>query len=161
MRPSVEELYRVYGPVVLRRARAILGDEQSAKDAMQEVFLRVLRSSDAFRGDASVATWLYRITTNYCLNLRRDSGRRIELLDANTSREAPPDGRRTADDRAEVRALLSKVPRDQAEVAVYHFIDEMSQDEIAQLLGVSRRYVRDRLEAFLTKARSALGGVKS
>jgi len=60
----------------------LLRDEQAALDAMQEVFIRALRAGSEFRSDASPMTWLYRITTNYCLNAIRDNARRGELLRA-------------------------------------------------------------------------------
>ena len=61
---NLEDLYRRYGPSVLRRARTLLGNDADAQDAMQEVFMKVMRSSDDFRGAASPMTWLYRVTTN-------------------------------------------------------------------------------------------------
>ena len=78
---AIEALYRQYGSLVLGRARRLLGNDQAADDALQEVFVRVVRGYDAFRRDASPVTWLYRITTNYCLNLLRDSARRERRFD--------------------------------------------------------------------------------
>lgn len=77
---TIDQLYRRYGPVVLRRARAILGDEEQARDLVQEVFVQVLEKKGGFRGEASPMTWIYRITTNLCLNRLRDGLRRDELL---------------------------------------------------------------------------------
>ena len=72
-RGELEALYRSYGALVKRRARGILGDEQEAQDAMQEVFVRVIAAMGEFRGQSQPSTWLYRITTNLCLNRIRDS----------------------------------------------------------------------------------------
>ncbi|HET6449905.1 MAG TPA: sigma-70 family RNA polymerase sigma factor, partial [Spirochaetia bacterium] len=72
---DAEELYRRYGPMVLRRCRRILRNEDAAADAMQETFVRVLKHKD----DLTVAhpsSLLYRIATNVCLNSLRDSRRR-------------------------------------------------------------------------------------
>ena len=55
---TIDELYRRYGPVVLRRARAILGDEEMARDVLQEVFVRVVEQKGSFRGEASPMTWI-------------------------------------------------------------------------------------------------------
>lgn len=146
-RNDVERLYRTYGPSVYRRARAILGEEQAARDAMQEVFIRALKAGEAFRGDASPTTWLYRVTTNHCLNLLRDAKRRAELL-----REHLPAGEAARDPgmegRMTVAQVLARVPEELREVAVYYYVDQMSHDEIAALIGVSRRTVGNRLEAF-------------
>lgn len=148
-RATIESLYRTYGPVVLRRARMLLGDDQAALDAMQEVFVRALRSGSDFRSDASPMTWLYRITTNYCLNAIRDAARRTELL-----RDRIPEERHPVSpmDRQIALELLAGVPEDVAIVALHYFVDEMRQEEIAEHLAVSRRYVRERLDAFRTAA---------
>jgi RNA polymerase sigma factor (sigma-70 family) len=69
-----QDIYRRYGAVVYRRARRMLGDEQAAKDVCQEVFLRLFRSLPEFER-ASPVTWLYKVTTNHCLNLIRDEQR--------------------------------------------------------------------------------------
>ena len=150
-REQVDALYRTYGPAVLRRARAILGDETAARDAMQEVFVRVLQSGDAFRKEASPMTWLYRITTNFCLNTIRDGGRRAQLL----REQAPPPAEAappSSETRAQVAQILGRVPEELREIAVYYFVDQMSHDEIAALIGVSRRTVGNRVETFLALA---------
>jgi RNA polymerase sigma-70 factor (ECF subfamily) len=132
----------------------LLRDDQAARDAMQEVFIRALRAGNDFRADASPMTWLYRITTNYCLNSIRDRVRRDEILQA----QGPPPEEQplSAEDRHTVLRLLERVPEDVGAVAIHYFIDEMKQEEVAELLGVSRRYVRDRLDAFRETAKKLL-----
>lgn len=128
----------------------LLRDDQAARDAMQEVFIRALRAGNEFRADASPMTWLYRITTNYCLNSIRDRARRDEIL---RGQGPPPEEQPlSAEDRHTVLRLLERVPSDVGAVAVHYFIDEMKQEEIAEHLGVSRRYVRDRLDSFRQSA---------
>ena len=143
--------------MVLRRARAILGDEASAKDALQEVFVRVMREWASFRGESSPVTWLYRVTTNLCLNRIRDAGRQRELLaewKSTESRESP-----SLEARVVAAQLLRQLPEELREIGVYYWIDEMSHDEIAEIVGVSRRTVGNRLEA-LRAAAEMLGGAK-
>ena len=72
---DVEALYRRYGPMVLRRCRSILRDEAEAMDAMQEVFVQVLRRRLTLR-DEYPASLLYRIATNTSLNGLRSRRRR-------------------------------------------------------------------------------------
>jgi RNA polymerase sigma-70 factor (ECF subfamily) len=152
---EVEALYRQYGAIVLRRARAILGDEHAAQDAMQEVFIRVLRSSAEFRQEASPATWLYRITTNHCLNIVRDAGRRDRRLRMQArALEAVAAG---VEDQLMMRRLLEQIPDELREIAIYYHVDRMNQDEIAAIIGVSRRTVGNRLEEFRTQARVISG----
>lgn len=151
---AIEALYRTYGPAVLRRARAILRDEQAARDVLQEVFVQAIQESGAFRGDASPMTWIYRITTNLCLNRIRDSGRRSKLLAENVSPEEEARSC-TTEERVTLAAILSKVPEHLREIAVYHYVDQMSHDEIAAVIKTSRRTVGNRLEEFRKLARAA------
>ena len=151
---EIEALYRCHGAVVLRRARGILGDEHAARDAMQEVFLRLMGEHATFRGSASPRTWLYRITTNHCLNVIRDTGRRQRLLDekvAPTAQYVPlqsSSGSQQAEGRAGLAMILRRVPEELRAVAVCFYLDEMTQTEAAEYLGVSRRTVGYRLQAF-------------
>lgn len=161
-RKEVEALFRTYGPLVRRRARSILGNEAEADDATQEVFLKVLASLDAFRGESQPSTWLYRITTNLCLNRIRDNKRHKGRLEELTvSRQASLDSERPAapgpEGRLALAALLQRLPAELAEVAVYYHVDGMEQEEISRLIGVARRTVGYRLERFREEARKHLG----
>lgn len=156
-RGSMEALYRAHGSMVYRRASAILGNDAAARDAVQEVFVRAIRSGVEIWDDVSPTTWLYRVTTNYCLNVTRDERRRLELLDARHPRRATTTN--ALEDRVFLREVMRGVPEDLAEVAVYYYLDQMKQSEIADVLGVSRRTVGNRLEAFREHAsRIAEGG---
>jgi RNA polymerase sigma-70 factor (ECF subfamily) len=139
-----------------------MGDREDAKDVMQEVFLRAFKAYAEFTGTASPLSWLYRITTNICLNRLRDTGRRRQILDQAFSGDEPASG--TSQDAAlTVRALLGQVPEDVQEIAVYYFVDQMSQDEIASLLEIPRRTIGYRLEQFrsLTLAAAQERGIAS
>jgi len=72
---ELEAMYRGYGPMVLRRCRQMLRDEDAAADAMQETFMRVLRQGDRLR-PRYPSSLLYRIATNVCLNQIRARRRR-------------------------------------------------------------------------------------
>jgi RNA polymerase sigma-70 factor (ECF subfamily) len=152
----IEDLYQRYGPALLRRARTLLGDEAAAWDAVQEVFVRALQAGSQFRHEASPMSWLYRITTNHCLNRLRDRGRRSHLLreQLGGAADAPsPDGELSV----AVREVLRLLPRQVSEIAIYSYVDRMGHDEIASLLGLSPRTIRNRLREFQTRAQSALG----
>lgn len=142
-RSSLEELYRRYGASVLRRARRLLRDDAAARDAMHDVFLKAWRAGEAFRNEASPMTWLYHITTNHCLNQLRDEQRRRELL-ATRDGDVPPST--TADQRVLVLELLERIPASLRAIAVYYFLDQMSHDEIADIVGMSRRTIGYRIE---------------
>jgi len=145
---SPQDIYLRYGSVVYRRARRLLGDDQAAKDACQDVFLRLFRSLPDFER-ASPVTWLYKVTTNYCLNLIRDEIRHRKQLEARATSEPSTAATPSLAD------LLRGFPEDLQEIAIYYFVDEMSQDEIARIAGISQRTVSNRLTAFRNLAKAA------
>jgi RNA polymerase sigma-70 factor (ECF subfamily) len=142
----VEDLYRRYGSAVERRARSILGDRDAAADAVQEVFFRVLQKYEQFRGESSPMTWLYRVTTNHCLNQLRNEKRRGELLG-----ELPRNGKdraRRMELSPDIRSSLHALPEGVAAAGIYYYLDGMTHEEIAALLDVSRRTAGNWVEKF-------------
>jgi RNA polymerase sigma-70 factor (ECF subfamily) len=157
---ELEELYASYGYAVHRRAKRLLGSEAEADDALQEVFMRVQRYADSFRGEAPLA-WLYRITDRHCFDVIR---RRKRVAGAGESASALDAREQTADpgsaepDRARLAVqVLGSVNAGTREVAVLYFVDELTQEEVAKEVGVSRKTVKKRLANFLRTARGVLG----
>jgi len=150
---AIAGLFETHGPVVFRRALRLLGNRADAEEATQEIFIRVVRGAEHFDERSQLTTWLYQITTNYCLNQLRDAGRRRALSEANA---APPDDAKSggAEELALMRQLLAAADPREAEAAVFVFIDGMSHDEAAEVLGVSRRTVGNLLERFTTWAQT-------
>ena len=75
-REEISQLFEKYGPLVYRRALSILKNPEQAQEATQEVFIKAFQAAEGFDGRSKVTTWLYRITTNHCLNqLRYESSR--------------------------------------------------------------------------------------
>jgi RNA polymerase sigma factor (sigma-70 family) len=150
---AIDTLYRAHGHVVLRRARSLLGNEEDAHDVLQEVFASLVDRPTQIRGESSVATWLYSATTHSCLNRLRNQRTRKRLL-----LEHPPAPAERAAPRAEtaaiVKDLFARIPPDLAEAAIYFYADEMTHDEIARVLGCSRRHVGD----LLTRLRALIEG---
>ena len=146
----IHSLYQGYRGNVLRWARQLLHNDQAAEDAAQEVFLRLLDVNERVLRHPEPVAWLYRVTTNLCLNRLRDEQRRTKLI----AKNLPANDQRGSD--AEVRALvvdlLRHVPTDLQEIAIYYHADGMTCDEIAELVGVSRRTIGNRLVAFQTLA---------
>ncbi|MBK9517014.1 MAG: sigma-70 family RNA polymerase sigma factor [Anaeromyxobacter sp.] len=149
-------LYRQYGPIVYRRCLRILKDPEAAKDATQEVFVKLVRDMSKLEDRETVLPWIYRVATNYCLNSRRNAVRRgedfavpdLDLADG-TSPDALPS-------RTLARQVLSQFDETTQTVAVGVLVDGMEHEEVAELLGISRRTVARKLERFLDTARAYL-----
>ena len=147
---QIAELHRRYGPLVLRRCRTLVKDEASAEDAVQEVFVRVLENIDQFRGEARPTSWLYRIATNLCIDELRRQARRAtveltpELQEALAADHPSMEQRMMG--RSELRRLFRKTDATTLQILVHSHLDEMGQEEIAQLLGISRKTVWTKLD---------------
>jgi RNA polymerase sigma factor (sigma-70 family) len=153
----IDRLYREHGHVVLRRARELLRSESEATDAVQDIFLSLVQRPEQLDGVVSVTAWLYRATTHYCLNRLRDLRGRTRILDTLQPVAAVAS---RSEMLAQVRSLLDKLPEPLGEVAVYHYVDGMTYDEIAAMLGCSRRqvgYLLARLHAAVPRDDTAMG----
>ncbi len=149
---DVEAWYRKYGPMVLRRCRFILKDEDRALDAMQEVFVKLLRNSDRLK-DTYPSSLLYRMATNVCLNMIRSEKRRPETSsDQVLQFLAHMD---ESEERVVMSDLLDRIfsrePASTREIAVMHYVDGMTYQEVATEVGLSVSGVRKRLRVLKEK----------
>jgi RNA polymerase sigma factor (sigma-70 family) len=141
VRQDIERAYREYHHSVLRRATQLLGSEASAREVVQEVFVSLIRDPAQFRGASSIATWLYSATTHLCLNRIRDRDNRARLLAEHVAPAQTQVAPARVEDQAAARQLLARLPEKLARVAVYAYFDGLTHDEIADILGCSRRNV--------------------
>lgn len=141
-------MYRDYGAVVYRRALRLLANPQDAEEATQEVFVRVMRTEAGYSGKGELIGWLYRITTHYCLNRIRDKRRRQDLFQLHIAPNLSHSASTSPADMVMMRWLLSRADERQAQAAIYVYVDGMSYEEAAPLLGVSKRTVGNLLERF-------------
>ncbi|HWB76537.1 MAG TPA: sigma-70 family RNA polymerase sigma factor [Nannocystaceae bacterium] len=143
---DVEDLYRRFGPMVLRRCRKLLGDPEAANDAMHDVFVEICRRHQSLV-DAGVSSLMYRTATNVCLNKLRSQRRRpSEPAGDLIARIADADA---ALGQHEARSLLDRVlgrePESSATIAVLHLCDGHTLEETAEIVGMSVSGVRKRL----------------
>ncbi|MGF1508923.1 MAG: RNA polymerase sigma factor [Myxococcota bacterium] len=153
MNVEVEDWYRRYGPMVLRRCRRMLADEEQAQDAMHDVFVQLLRRKNELTPDAP-SSLLFRIATNVCLNRIRSRKRKPE-----TSDEVLLEQLASLDEQeARVGAthtlarLFAKEAPSTATVAVLHLVDGMTHEEVSREVGLSVSAVRKRLRKLKTAA---------
>ncbi len=151
----VDELYRRYGPAIYARCRKLLRDDRLAEDAAQEVFVRVLKHLERAPDDGQALAWMYRISTNYCLNLLRDRRGQAEPV-AELPERAGEDAEAALGRRDVCLRVLAHVPEKLSEPALLYYVDGIEQGRIAEILGVSRRTVINRLQEFVERARELL-----
>jgi RNA polymerase sigma factor (sigma-70 family) len=138
------EAYERYGRALIRRAARLLGNAEDARDLVQGLFVDLYARAEA----PLDLPYLYRAVTRRCLTLLRDESNRARLL-ARHDAALVPSPRTACDERLIGLDLLTKLVRelDDGEVFVltYRYLDDMTQDEIAALLGLSRKTVGKRL----------------
>jgi len=146
MSVDVEDYYQRYGPMVLRRCRSLLRDEQQAVDAMQDVFVQILVHRERLV-DSGASSLLWRVATNVCLNKIRSRRRRPEDPDSETlwqiAAAEDPEERGAA--RALLDRLFAREPVSTGTIAVMHLLDGMTLEEVADAVGLSVSGVRKRL----------------
>jgi len=154
---DVEELYRRYGPMVLRRCRAILVDEEAAQDAMQDVFVLLLRKQSRLVGRYP-SSLLYRMATNRCLNIVRGAKRRRDTPDEDTLARAQAPG--NIEEEIEGRDLVARLFEGEREstrrMVTLHHRDGLTLRATAAALGMSESGVRKRMRVLRTKGAALL-----
>ncbi len=156
-RERVVSLYRELGPVVYRRCLRLLRDREAARDATQEVFVRLVRDIDRLSDRETALPWIYRVATNHCLNVLRDARRRGGSS-GEDALEVVPGAAPSFPDRQLARQVLSRFDAQTQAIAVGVLVDGMEHEEIAGALGISRRTVHRKLTRFLDRARALLKG---
>lgn len=155
MAVDVEGTYLRYGPMVLRRCRALLRHDARAQDAMQDVFVGLLRHGERL-DDHALAGLLLRMATNVCLNRLRTDRRHPEDRDDELLQRiaATDDGSQdgSSESRTVAQNLLAKLFRagdplaaSSRTIAVMHLVDGMTLEEVAREAGLSVSGVRKRL----------------
>jgi RNA polymerase sigma-70 factor (ECF subfamily) len=140
-------------------AYRLTGDEEDARDVVQEAYLRAYRGIGKFRGEAKVTTWLYRITANCAADHVRTRRRALHLpLDAaaepvDASPGADPVARAIGLDlREAVEAAMAELPPRLRAVVVLRDVYGLPHEAIAAELGISETAAKVRLH----RARRAL-----
>lgn len=132
--------------MVLRRCRRLLGTEEDARDACQDVFVRLVAHRHRL-DETFPSSLLYRMATNICLNRIRDRGRQPPTEDGDRLFELAcaeePGGRSHA--RVTLDRLFGRHPESSRTMAVLHYVDGLTLEEVATETGLSVSGVRKRL----------------
>ena len=137
----------MYGPAIHARCRSLLQDDAEAEDATQETFARVYPHLADVPAAGEALFWIHRVATNYCLNQLRN--RRLRATSAALAGDALTSAA-TEDrvcDRDLVERLLGVAHAKLRAVAWLYHVDGFEQEEVARILGLSRRTVSTRVGA--------------
>ena len=138
-----------------------VGNHEDASDLSQDVFLRAYRGLGRFRGQSTLATWLYRIGVNVCLNRVSLKSLKSEPIDerqfADTRTESASQGLLREERAVQVRRAIAGFPRKQRAALVLRMYHEMSHQEIAEALGSSVGAAKANVFHALQNLKRALG----
>lgn len=159
---AFQQLVEKFQDLVVRTAFAYLKNRDEAEDIAQEVFISIYQNINSFRGEANIKTWILRITINKSLNqLRKNKWNKsiysLEDLVLNPFRSAaqvqdPYSQLRQKEIESAMTIALDKLPPQQRTAFILHKIDNLPQQEIANVLNVNVSAV----ESLIFRAKSNL-----
>ncbi|MBR4700554.1 MAG: sigma-70 family RNA polymerase sigma factor [Oscillospiraceae bacterium] len=162
-------LVEKYQTKVYNLALRMCGNEDDAFDLSQESFLRAWRSLGSFQFEASFSTWLFRLSSNICLDFLRAKKRRATVsltmvsdedeetqLDLPDAGPTPEEAALAADDRRLLAEALNSLPADFRQIITLRAIDDLSYSQIAEILGIQEGTVKSRLSRARTALRNKL-----
>jgi len=161
---AFEALFRQHERLVFRTAYLITGDKEEAEDVLQEVFVSVWKSRHTFNPTrGKLTTWLHRITVNQCARKRRKKQlaflsleeRRLDLPDTKR-RELPEEVCVTKWEYERLMKALNSLGSKHRPVLVLRYFNDLSYDEIAQVLGIPLGTVKSRINQALRSLREQL-----
>jgi RNA polymerase sigma-70 factor (ECF subfamily) len=156
-------LYDRYRQMVFRTALAITGDPDAASDLLQDIFLRLYRFADHIDGQRPLEPWLYRMTTNLSYTWIKRYHRWLRPLEdladwlAGSSRNSPYEMVEQQDDWDHVQQAVSKLPLSQRVVVVLYYLNDLSLQEIAEIMNVPMGTVKSRLHYGRRALKKSLG----
>ena len=162
-RAAFEELVKMTYVDSYTLALRLVGDEDDARDVVQEAYLRAFRGLKRFRGDAQFTTWLYRITANCAATYlgKRARNRHDQLPDdaplVDSGLRGDPEANAAQKDlRAELCQALADLPPRLRAVVVLRDIYDLPHEAIADELGISESAAKVRLHRARRKLREQL-----
>jgi RNA polymerase sigma-70 factor (ECF subfamily) len=155
---AFDALYRAHSPRIFSLARRLSGDPSLAEDMTQEVFLHLLRKIRLFRGQAALATWLYRVAMNFCISYLR-AHRSPPASDEEPAALSSGDAPVVSLHRwLDLDAAIASLPGGYREILVLHDVEGLRHDEIAAMLGISAGTSKSQLHHARLKMRRILKG---
>jgi RNA polymerase sigma-70 factor, ECF subfamily len=147
---AFESLYDRYASKVIKRCYFICLNADQAHDLMQEVWIKVFLNLHAFKKEAAFSTWLYRLTTNHCLNYLKSKIQSEKFLQTMEREESKSiDYSITAD----VKKILSKLSIEDRTLLAMKFMGEYTYEEISVACGIGVSAAKMKVSRLIAKLR--------
>jgi RNA polymerase sigma factor (sigma-70 family) len=157
------EIYDRYSGRIYNFAFRFLRNAEAAEDAVQEVFVKMIRYANQFHGDAKLSTWLFSITANWCRDYLRKADNKAKeteevLLSLPSHEQSPERALEQRDDEVRVRKALEALTAEQREAILLSRYQGLSYAEIAQIAGCSEGAVKTRVFRAMETLKKTLSG---
>ncbi len=154
-RECLDELVELYYPAILRYCMWHMPDRESALDATQETFLKLVRFIDRYSHRGQFKSFLYRIAANTCIDIKRKTAATAELVSeelllADCRSES---SFQRIEDRQQLARALDCVSPEQRELILLRYGQELSLKEISAVTGLPLRTVQTKLRRSIQKLR--------
>ena len=160
---SVQSLYQKTGKFALGKIMRIVGRQDVAEEILQDTFVKLWVKQIAFDSERGAYQWVYRTCHNASIDYLRSAAVKSEMsstvLDGIEFCHPGASAEQQATMRQEILNSLRSLPENLAEVLVYREVDGMNQDEISEVMGISKRSVA-RIFAKLNKKFAVIDGGK-
>lgn len=158
-RRALDELLARYEQPIYRFGLRMCGDEESAREVLQETMLAAFRNLAGFRGQAALSTWLYQIARSFCIKERRGARTQVALDDQMPDAAASPDAQVHARQIGEaLSAAIAALPAEQREALVLRDVEGLSAEEAANVVGIEVGALKSRLHRARMAIREHLAG---
>jgi RNA polymerase sigma-70 factor, ECF subfamily len=146
--PSLTVLYQKHGPSLYWVCMRYTRSREDAEDVVQQVFMKAQKNLQSFRGQSSLYTWLYRIAVNECLDLFRKRKFQAEGNPTDLEHLVPvfPEGEMDA--RLDLERIMKETDPQTMEILFLLYMEGLTQDEVVEVLGVSRSTINRKINAF-------------
>lgn len=154
-----DAVFEQYGDRIYGLAYRLMGNKEDAMDISQEVFIKIFRNLETFRGDSSLSTWIYRIVYNTCIDELRKRKMKVKIISMSYEQGVTSDDNGALDEICEadelkktIQQALYKLDDEQRAIVVMRDIYGLSYADIADILQCPLGTVKSRL----SRARLAL-----
>ncbi|MBL8915924.1 MAG: sigma-70 family RNA polymerase sigma factor [Archangium sp.] len=165
---AMEQLLARHEPSVYRFGLRMCGNEDDAREVLQETLLATFKNLASFRGDSKLSTWLYQVARSFCTKQRRrhegEPAEHAALEDVEARRvvsdSTGPDARTHARQVGEViQAALATLPIEQREAIVLRDVEGLSTEEAADVVGIEVYALKSRLHRARMSLKQSLAAV--
>jgi len=158
-RRAVDQLLAKYEQPIYRFGLRMCGDEESAREVLQETMIAAFKSLPGFRGEAALSTWLFQIARSFCIKERRGVKPMTEIDEQLPDRAASPEVQVQARQIGQaLAAAIAELPPEQREVLVLRDVEGLSAEEASEVVGIEIGALKSRLHRARLALRHRLAG---